>query len=231
MNEKTGNRAQRADGVTVEKIAELRKRAEDWFAVADKAHLRNTRHHYMAMKKIRAALSQMEPGNPANHVWLGILYHRLGREQEALLCFERAYALADRQRVKSDRFMRRVPSPRVIAEQCLMQQVGNATHGYRPEENPYVGGIGTISVPLLLVLDRVGIYYSVRSDRPGFQTRTVKTSGIGNIAFDCLLKGRPFRVRFRDEHGLTINPDISPNHGGISARRAEIASQARLSAS
>ncbi|MBI4025184.1 MAG: hypothetical protein HY360_09400 [Verrucomicrobia bacterium] len=81
----------------------------------------------------------------------------------------------------------------------------DATHGYLPEENPNVGGVGTISVPLLLVLDRIGIYHSSRLESPGLQTRPVKESGIGDISFHCCIKGKRSQIAFREGHGLTIH--------------------------
>ncbi len=80
----------------------------------------------------------------------------------------------------------------------------DATHRCLPEENPYVGGVGTISVPLLLVLDRIGIYHSALPDHPGFRTRPVTKSGIGDLSFRCRIAGKSVEAAFREGKGLAI---------------------------
>ncbi len=69
----------------------------------------------------------------------------------------------------------------------------DATHGYRSEENSNVGGIGSMATPILLVLDRVGCYYSSFPADFGLKTRRVLTSGLGKVSFDYLNAGRKTR--------------------------------------
>jgi hypothetical protein len=94
------------------------------------------------------------------------------------------------------------------------------THGYLPEENPNVGGVGTISVPLLLVLDRIGLCHSCLPDQAGLQTRPVKESGIGDVSFRCHFEGQPSQVAFTDGCGLAVRPigrqpGLRPGSGGM----------------
>ena len=75
----------------------------------------------------------------------------------------------------------------------------DATHGYLPEEFPHTGGIGSISLPILLILDRLGFYYSNFSEDMGLKQRSGIKSGFGAVSFAGWHKGKPCRWKYQDD--------------------------------
>ncbi len=74
----------------------------------------------------------------------------------------------------------------------------DATHGYLPEEFPHTGGIGSISLPILLIMDRLGLYYSNFYEDMGLKRRVAVESDLGAVSFTGWHRGKPRRWKYPD---------------------------------